>query len=230
MLSKTEEKSIEKRFLDNLINQDEKVENSAIKVYQRLVLSRFLDVLENSFPLLKKQISENSFEKSVIKFMKDTPSTPFVWQIPNDYRKFVKRNKIFKNKKYLYELLYYDWIEIEIYMKEYKFKKQKKFSYKEIYTLSKSARIKNFKYDIINSDYKNKRENFLVIYYDFITDEVVFREINQLIYVLLGNLNKKESLGEVLKNLCHENEINFKEAKALLREPLEELFSNKVFI
>lgn len=224
------EKSIEKGFLNNLINQDKKVQNSAIKVYQRLVLNRFLEVIENSFPLLIKKISEESFEKSVKKFMKDTPTTPFVWQIPNDYRKFVKKNKIFKNKKYLYELLYYDWVEIEIYMKEYKFKKEKSFSYKDNYTLSKSARIKNFKYDIINNEYENKRENFLIIYYDFTTNEVVFREINQLIFELIKNLNKKQSIGSILKELCLENEIDFEEAKKVLKEPLSELQFHKTII
>ena len=46
-------------------------------------------------------------------------------------RTFLKKNKIFNDRKYLYELIYYDWIEIEIYMKEYKLKKQAKFSFKK---------------------------------------------------------------------------------------------------
>ena len=187
MAKETLEKSIEKRLFDNLLNQEENFDNTAIYVYQKLVFMRYLEVIKNSFPLFEKQIDEVSLEESIKSFMKNAPSTPFVWQIPNDYRKFVKKNKLFNDKKYLYELLYYDWIEIEIYMKEYKFKKQNKFSYKENYTLSKSARISKFKYDIVNTDYKTKRENFLVIYYDFEIHDVIFREINQLIYVLLQN-------------------------------------------
>lgn len=230
MPKKSLEKGIEKRFFDNLLNQEENFENTAINVYQKLVFMRYLEVIKNSFPLFIEQVSEVKFEKSVKAFMKDTPSTAFVWQIPNDYRKFVKKNKIFNEKKYLYELLYYDWIEIEIYMKEYKFKKQKKFSFNTNYSLSKSARIKKFKYDIINTEYKTKRENFLVIYHDFKTNDVIFREINQLIYVLLQRLSKKKTLSKVLKELCKENEIDFKEAKIVLKEPLLELFSNKVLI
>ena len=226
----TLEKDIEKRFFDNLINQEETFGNTAINIYQKLVFLRYLEVIKNSFPLLLKEIDDELLEKSVKEFMQDTPSTPFVWKIPNDYRKFVKKNKIFKNQKYLYELMYFDWIEIEIYMKEYKFKKQKKFSYKENYTLSKSARIKSFKYDIINGEYKNKRDNFLIVYYDFVTNDIVFREINQLIFLLIGNLNKKQSIGNFLKELCLENEIDFKEAKRVLKDPLSELHFNKTII
>ena len=230
MAKETLEKSIEKRFFDNLLNQEENFDNTAINVYQKLVFMRYLEVIKNSFPLFEKHIDEDFLEESIRTFMKNTPSTPFVWQIPNDYRKFVKKNKLFNDKKYLYELLYYDWIEIEIYMKEYKFKKQKKFSYKENYTLSKSARISRFKYDIVNTDYKTKRENFLVIYYDFETHDVIFREINQLIYVLIQRLNKNQSINTVLKQLCKENDIDFKEAKTILKEPLSELYLNRVLI
>lgn len=224
------EKNIEKRFFDNLLNQEEGFENTAINVYQKLVLIRYIEVIKNSFPLFIDEISQNKLEKSVKAFMKNSPKTPFVWQIPNEYRKFVKKAKLFDDKKYLYELMYYDWIEIEIYMKEYKFKKQKKFSYKQKYILSKSARIKRFKFDIINKEYKTKRENFVAIYQNFETIDVVYREINQLIFLILKRINKKQSLGDVLKEICKENELDFKEAKTLLQEPFEELFLNKVLI
>jgi len=224
------EKDIEQRFLDNILTQNEEVANCSINVYQKLVFLRYYEVINNSFPLFMEIIDEDSFEQSIKSFMKNTPSTPYVWQIPNDYRKFLKKNKIFDDRKYIYELLYYDWIEIEIYMKEYKEKDQKKFSYKNFYKLNKSARIKRFKYDLINKDYESKRENYLVIYYDFETNDVIYREINPLIYYLLKNMNKKETISSSLQKLCKENEIDFKEAKKLLKEALKELLSLKVFI
>lgn len=224
------EKDVQDRFFNILIDQKKGFQGTPISVYQKLVYTRFEEVIKNSLPLFIDEISQNELQSSIEKFMKDTPDTPFVWQIPNDYRKFVKKNKIFKGRDYLYELMYYDWIEVEIYMKEYKFKKEKKFLYDESYKLSKSARIKRFQYDIIGQDYKNKRENFVTIYYDFQSHDVLFREINQLIYVLFQKLNRKQTIGEVLKKLCKENEIDFKEAKKLLKEPLKELYKNKVFI
>lgn len=224
------EKDVQDRFFNILIDQKNEFQGTPISVYQKLVYMRFEEVIKNTLPLFIDEISHNELQDSIEKFMKDTPETPFVWQIPNDYRKFVKKNKIFNDRKYLYELMFYDWVEVEIYMKEYKFKKSKKFSFNEVYSISKSTRIKRFQYDIIGNKYKEKRENFLTIYYDFQTHDVLYREINQLIYILFQRLNKKLTIGEVLKELCKENEIDFKEAKKLLKEPLVELHYNKVFV
>ena len=114
-------------------------------------------------------------------------------------------------------------------MKEYKDKKPCKFSWDKSYKLESSARVKSCKYDIINKNYEEKRENFLVVYYDFDSDEVLFREVNQFIYVLIKRLNKKESLEKTLKTLCKENDIDLQEAKVILEEPLKELMSHRVF-
>ncbi|RXJ68643.1 hypothetical protein CRV08_07420 [Halarcobacter ebronensis] len=224
------EKEIQKRFFDNLINQNEDLKNSAIEVYQKLVFQRYYEVIKNSFPLFMKEIENEELEKSIKAFMKDTPNTPFMWKVPKYYKNFVKNSKLFDDKKYLYDLLYFDWIEIEIYMKEYKSKKLGSFSFNESFKLSKSARVKRFKYDIINKNYKQKRENFLVIYYDFQTNEVIYREINQLIYLLLKDSKKNKTFKGILKELCKVNDIVYKEAENLLFKPLEELFEKKVFI
>jgi len=228
MLKNSVERAVQERFFSNLINQDKGFENSAISTYQNLVYLRYFEVIKNNFPLLLELIEEKLLEESIKDFMKNTPTTPYVWKIPNDYRKFVKKTKYFGKKSFFYELLYFDWVEVEIYMNEYKLKKQKKFSYKNSYKLSKSARIKRFEYDIINQNYTTKKENFVVIYYDFETHDVIYREINQLIFELLKRVDKTQSLSKVLKQLCLENDIEFKEAKKLLKEPLEELYQNRV--
>lgn len=223
------EKQIQKKFFDNLINQDKDFKNFPISIYQKLIYDRYYEVLSNSFPLFCEYIDEAVFSESIKLFIKNTPQTPFMWQIPNDYRKLMKKLSFFDNK-FLYELLYFDWIEIELYMKEYKSKKSKKFSFNSCYKLFKSARIKRFKYDIINKKYEQKRKNFVIIYYDFDSNEVLYREINLLIYLLLKNLSEKKTINNILKEICFEHEIDFKEAKKVLKGPLKELFEKKVFI
>lgn len=224
------EKGIQGRFFDILLDQKEGFSGTAINVYQKLVFMRYEEVIKNSMLLFVDEVSNKELERGITLFMKSTPATPFVWQVPNDFRKFAKKQKLFHDRKYLYELLYYDWVEIEIYMKEYKLKKQNKFKWKNNYKLSKSSRIKIFQYDLINKKYKTKRENYIVTYYDFDQNEVIYREINPLIFYLIKLLNKNDSIESILKKLCEENEIDFKEAKKLLKEPLEELYYKRVFI
>lgn len=224
------ERDVEDRFFDIISNQKENPSSNAFGIYQKLVFYRYEEIINNTFPLFLKYISAKELEKTLYLFMKNPPTTPFVWQIANDYRKMVKKNRLFHDRKYLYELLYFDWIELELLMKEYKVKKQKEFSWDSSYSLSKSSRIKRFKYDIINTNYEEKRENFTVIYYDFSSDEVLFREVNEFLYALLKNLNKKESIKKTLKKLCKQNDIDLNEAIEVLEEPLKELLYNKVIL
>jgi hypothetical protein len=224
------EKDIQNRFFNILLKQEKGYETTNIEVYQKLVFTRYEEAIRNSYPLLIKNINQITLDKLINKFMKNTPSTPFIWKIPKDFKKFVKKTKAFENRKYLYELMYYDWIEIELFMKEYKTYKKGKFSYENRYKVSKSAKFKAFKYDIINKKIQEKRDNFLVIYYDFEADDVIYREINQLIFELFKRIDKKQSIGKILKQLCKENDIDYKEAKKILAPALEELYINKVFI
>lgn len=224
------ERDVEDRFFDIISNQKENPSSNAFGIYQKLVFYRYEEIINNTFPLFLKYISAKELEETLYLFMKNPPSTPFVWQIANDYRKMVKKNRLFLDRKYLYELLYFDWIELELLMKEYKVKKQKEFSWDSSYSLSKSSRIKRFKYDIINTNYEEERENFTVIYYDFSSDEVLFREVNEFLYALLKNLNKKESIKKTLKKLCKQNDIDLNEAIEVLEEPLKELYQLKVIV
>ena len=217
------EKDVQNRFFDIVTNQKDNPNTSAYGVYQKLVFYRFEEIIKSTFIEFSKYVSEKKLEKSIYKFIKNPPSTPFVWQIANDYRKFVKKQKLFHKQKYLYELLYFDWIEVEIYMKEYKKIKKPSFSWDNSYFLSPWSRIKKFNFDIINKNHDTKRENFLIIYYDYKIDDVLFREINQFIYTLIKKANKKESISKTLELLCKENEIDFNEAKEILEEPLKEL-------
>lgn len=224
------EKDIENRFFEIITKQKENPSSNAYKIYQKLVYYRFEEIIHNTFPEFIKYISLDELETTIFEFMKEPPTTPYVWQIANDYRKFVEKENYFKNREYLNELLFFDWIEVELTMYEYKnITNSSLFSWKNKYKLSKSARLKECFFDIIKKEYKNKRNNFLIIYFDFYSKEVYFREINQFLYVLLQRLNTKNTIEEVLKELCIENEINLKEAKKILEEPLIELFKNKVF-
>ena len=89
------EKDVQNRFFDIVINQKDNPNTSAYGVYQKLVFYRFEEIIKSTFIEFSKYISEKKLEKSIYEFIKNPPSTPFVWQIANDYRKFVKKQKLF---------------------------------------------------------------------------------------------------------------------------------------
>lgn len=65
MAKKILEKQIENRFFSNLINQENKFDNSAVKVYQKLVFLRYFELIKNSFPLFVEQISQEELEETI---------------------------------------------------------------------------------------------------------------------------------------------------------------------
>ena len=223
------EKDIEDRFFDLITNQEDNPCSNSFAIYQKLVYFRYDEVIKNTFPQFCKLVDKQDLENSILEFMKNPPSTPFIWKIAKKYISFIKKNKLFNNEHYLYELLYFEWIEVEISMKEYKNKKTPKFSWNNSYKLSSNARIKRFKYDIVNRRYKENREHFLIFYYDFSKDEVLVREIHQLIYELIKSLDNKKTVNKILEKLCKKNDIDFNEAKIILEEPLQDLFSKNIF-
>lgn len=224
------ERDVENRFFELITKQKQNPSSNAYGVYQKLVYFRYEEVIKNTFLEFCKHISENELEKTIYSFLENPVETPFVWQIAKDYMKHCKKMKFFHDRKYLYELLYFDWMEVELTMKEYKEKKNRKFSWDAYYKLSNSVEFKKCKYDIINKDYETKRDNIVLSYFDFKDLEVYFREVNEFIYYLLKDLNKKATIQEKLNKLCIENEINLEEAKTILEEPLKELLSKKVLI
>lgn len=216
------ERQIQERFINLLKSQKEHKPSNAFGVYQKLVFYRYEEVIQNTFGQFCKLISKEEFDDTIYKFLQNPPKTTLVWQIAKDYKKFIKRNSFFKKKKYLNEILYFDWIELELFMKDYKSEQAVEFSWENSYILSDSARAKKFKHDIINGDFEKRRDNFLVIYYDFEEDEVYYREINELIYLILKSFDGKKSLEKTLKKFCKKYEIDFEEAKQVLEPAFTE--------
>ena len=91
----TIERDVQDRFFDILTEQKKNPNNSAYGVYQKLVFYRFEEIVKTTFIEFIKHISEDELEKSIYEFLKNPPSTPYVWQIANDYKKFVKKKNFF---------------------------------------------------------------------------------------------------------------------------------------
>jgi len=224
------EKKIQKRFLDLVENQKEKKASNAFGIYQKLVFYRYEEIIKNTFLEYCKIVSEEKLNETIYEFIKNPPQTPFVWKIAKDYMKFVKKNKYFNKKKFLYEVLYFDWVELELIMKEYKIPQEDSFSWDNKYILNDNSKVKKFKYNIILGEYTEKRENFVLIYYDFSENEVFYREINELIFLILKSINDNKNISKTLKSLCKKYELNHKEAKEFLTSTFTELLNLKVIV
>ena len=96
-----DERKIQKNFIDQ-VKGKKKVQKKSIDVYKYLVHHSFFEVITNAYPefykIIKIKSLEKEFDKSIFKFMQTKAFSPYIWEMPNEYRKFLKKSKFFTKK------------------------------------------------------------------------------------------------------------------------------------
>lgn len=227
----------ERKFQKSFINQitgRKKVKKKSIGVYKYLVHHSFFDVLINAYPIFFTLINEKSltkeFDKSIFKFMQTSAFSPYMWEMPNEYRKFIKKSKFFKNIKYLDDLLHFEYTELYLFMQQYKIKKSIKFSMTRKYKISKSIVLHKYKCNVLLSNFEQKEEVCILGYYDFKLQEVTYRPINDLLFQFLKFINKEISLKFNLRLFLKQNKISYKDYAKDFEKVLKELENKMVIV
>jgi len=223
------EKKIQKQFLEQINGQKEITAPSKnpIQIYKDMVHYRFIEVIENIFPIFCEDISRKRLNKLVFKFIQSNPRTPYVWQMPFEFREFILKNGLLKDMPYTSDLLLFEWIEVELFMSDYKKQKSCKLSWDSSFELNDSARLYEFDYSVYKKRYKKRGKYHLIVYYDFDDHEVHFQEITDFMYMFLKKL-KKENPEVALKRVSKKFDVPFMDVKELLKEPLEFFCSKKI--
>jgi hypothetical protein len=91
--------------------------------YRRLIFNIALDTLSTAYPITKKLLGSESWKEIVEKFYSESEcTTPYVWRMPLDFYEFVKSNQslneLMQRHPFILDLIYFEWIELEMYMME----------------------------------------------------------------------------------------------------------------
>ena len=213
---------------ENLLN----LPKDRLSVYQTLVFNNIEDSCSRAFPITKG-ILIDSWEEIMKDFLKNHKfSSPYLWEVPKEFIKFLKDRNFFKNKEFLYELMIYEWIEIELFNEDLPISKRD-FNWYANYKITNSARIFNFKYPVhtiqqigIENIEKFKGNYFLIIYQNPENNEVEFFEISQFLYDILNNLDNK--LFDTVSKICNKYNLNFEDVILKLEEFFELLLRNRI--
>lgn len=228
-----DEEKFQQRFMDQ-IKGKKKVEKKSIGVYKYLVHHSFFDVIVDAYPefykIVKEKKLEKDFEKSIFEFMQTSAFSPYIWEMPNEYRKYLRTSEFFKSIPYLNDLLYFEYSELFIFMQKKPKTKKHEFSTTKKYKLSKSANIHRYHCDVINKKYKDKKKLYLLGYFDFELEEVVYRPLDKLLYSFLKTLNKEDNLRVNLRIFLKKNKLAYKDYAKDFNKALEELFDKKVLV
>lgn len=227
------ERKIQKDFIDQ-IKGKKKVQKKSIGVYKYLVHHSFFDVLVNAYPEFYKIIQakklEKEFDKSIFKFMQTKAFSPYIWEMPNEYRKFLKKSNFFKKLKFLNDLLHFEYTELFLFMQKELLSKKHTFEMSKKYKVSKNTTIHKYNYDVINQNFDKKEQIFVLGYFDKELNEVVYRPLNHLLYSFLKFVDKNESLNVNLRLFFKNNKISYKDYAKDFKYVLNELYNKKVLI
>ncbi len=201
----------------------------AIFLYQDLIFHRYYEVLSNAYPIFTQQISDAKFRKMINEFLQKGAKSEYIWRLPKEFKNFTCKNKKYQNLKFLKDLLWFEWIEIELFMKDYKRAKKSEFSWKEKYVLNKNAKIRKMKYKIHLHQFDKKEKNVLLVYYDVKMQAVMYRELSFLMYDFL-KLAKKMPISKAFKVISKKNNFNKKKSKKMFKKALKELMFLGVLI
>jgi len=223
------EKKIQKHFLEQINGKKEITTPSKnpIQIYKDMVHYRFIEVIENIFPIFCADISKKRLNRLVFKFIQSNPRTPYVWQMPYEFREFVLKNGLLDDMPYASNLLLFEWIEVELFMSDYKKQEVCKFSWDSKFALNGSARLYEFDYSVYKKRHKKRGKFNLIVYYDFDDHEVHFQEITEFMYIFLKKL-KKDTAEIAVKRVSKKFSVPFVDVKELLQESLEFFCSKKI--
>lgn len=222
----------QKIFVDKVIDitRAKKDEQKPIELYKDLVHHRFFEVISNANPIFYSLIKKKKLKKIITKFIQSGAKTDFIWRLPSEFRVFVKNNKeLFADMDYIDDLLWFEWIEIKLFMKDYDSFKKSKFNVLFSYDISKSAKIKKLSYKVYEKEFEIKGEYCVLAYYGFKEDEVIYREISPFMYEFL-ELITKHSIKKAIIKISRKYKLQPKELKKILMQALKELCSLGVLV
>lgn len=222
-------KNLQKDFFHKITQNKDIKQDKSLALYRDLVFYRYEEVLKNAFPILEKNISSQMFISLVEAFLKKGAKSQYIWKMPKEFKEFLCQKKEHKKLPFLKDLLWFEWIEIELLMQDYTKTKISKLSFKKRYKLSKIARIKKLDYKIHLHEFDKKDECVLLVYYDKNIKHTIYREISFIFYDFLKAV-LKSGFEKSLKQVCKKYNLNMKNSKKEFEKAFRELVLLGIFI
>lgn len=196
------------------------INETHIKQYRRLVFNVVKDTLLTAYPLTHNLLSVKEWNNLIQEYFSNhNCQSPQIWEMPKELFEYLQQNENHPLKRkypFIEDLLYFEWLEIELYMME----DIAPLPYKKEGVIAKNKIVLNPEITIFSSQYpihlkkaseikaKDKGQYFVAIHRHPENGKVIFTNIQYPHVLLLQALNEKP--------------INFKDVKILLKDFLNE--------
>ena len=216
-------KVVQQRFFDLITSQEPLFMSKAnpIETYKELIHYRFKEVILMAFPRFCEYLSEEEINQYIVDFIISAPKTPYIWQMPNEFRTFLcKQTDILKRFAFADDLLWFEWIEIEVFMRNFSRQKIKPFSWSSSLKLSDSTVLQKLDYAAFdNTRLQTNADYFVLLYYNFETHEVHFQELTEFLYRFLEHL-ETHTLTQTLETFSAQFEASVQDIQEILEPTL----------
>ena len=187
--------------------------------YRRLVYNVVKDALETTYPISFKYIETEIWDEILYNFFSSHKcNDPQVWQMPKEFLEFCKTEKYAEkyNLPFLNDLLYFEWLEVELYMMEdipYPQFNSSKDWLKEKIAVNPEHEIIKLEYPVHMEkpfDAANKKgDYFLLLFREKETGRVQFVNLSVLFTFLIENIVlAKKTLEEIFNDILYFFGIN----------------------
>lgn len=195
--------------------------SSAIRLnhYRRLVFNVVKDALETTYPICHKYIDNTIWESLCHDFFTHHKcSDPQVWRMPEEFYEYCKSNALAAKHDlpFLNDLLYFEWLEAEMYMMEDEVYPDYTASnnwLKHRIALNPEHRIIQLEFPVHsfppNKAALHKGQYFILLFREKETGRIQFFELSVLYVFLLENIEAAEkTLEEIFSDVLHIFGIN----------------------
>ena len=184
-----------------------------IKQYKHICFYIVAEMLEATYPLTQTLLKGKEWSTLIKEFIKNYPcSSPQVWYMPKEFYQYLSSisHPILLKYPYLLELLWFEWLELALYMME-----DTPATYIAVGNIETDELILNpeihfqhFHYPVHLKKAKTIQEGdignyYLVIHRKPDTSEVLFTDVSQAFKLMLEMLSKKPyTVCDLTKAIC----------------------------
>ena len=192
------------------------INHEGIKQYRKLVYNVIEETLESSFPITRKTLTNSDWDYLVSSFIEHHKCISYsIWKMPEEFLNYITKNNFHLKELYpfLSDLLYFEWIEIEVHtMPDETVSQYKKYGnlFSDKLVLNPEFRLVNLNYPVHNVRTKellinqHKGSYHVLIFRDLETGSVKFYDLSRLFSILINEIiqNSEKTLIESLAELC----------------------------
>ncbi len=213
-----------------------------LKQYRRLLRNNINNTMEQAFPIANEVLTKKEWDTLIDDFFANHKAqTNHIWKLPFEFYQFVQKQSyaIKFNKPFLNDLLYFEWIEIEVHTMA----DQSPEPYRKDGDVNKNKIEVNPEYKLIKLKFpvhlyateeakKHSGNYFLLVYRHPDNFEVRFVDLPALHILFFEKIvNEEKTISEILKEIEDASgSENIEAIEKNILDFVETMFDQKVFL